>query len=208
MGDVYWGLHLPLAARLARRLKLSAAIETGTYFAVGSVQLAAIFDNVWTIESDLNLFGFVSQEYKNISQLNFLHGESPRVLADLLPTVEEPVLFILDAHWFPTSGLPEVIGRSQCPLMDELNVILECFAKLPESAIIIDDADMFLDALGRRFREKDFPPILTIVEKLRKMFPTGVVEIIDDVIVAGPLCAMEEILEYRHLKYKVGSPRS
>lgn len=207
MGDVYWGLHIPLANRLGRCLRLNAAVETGTYFAGGSIQLATFFKKVWTIENDPELFDFVSSEYESIAHLHFLQGASPEILNMLLPTIDEPALFVLDAHWFPGAGPSPTEGRTQCPLMDELNAIEAKFRHLSRSAIMIDDADMFLDALGRRFRESDFPPLLSVINKLKNIFQNGVVEIIDDVIVAGPIDISETIHSYRKIKHQIGTPR-
>ena len=62
------------------------------------------------------------------------HGNSPDVLRSLAATIDEPVLFYLDAHW---SGGVTAHGEVEVPLLEELEII----RKRPHGDfIIIDDA--------------------------------------------------------------------
>lgn len=107
-GDVYL---LQDILNLIEKFNIKTVIETGTWKGRTAQFLSGFCEKVYTIE--------ISEEYFN--EANYLEsspnitrilGNSPEVLDKILPEIEQPVLFFLDAHW----------GK-YWPLLDELESI-------------------------------------------------------------------------------------
>jgi hypothetical protein len=206
MGDVYWGLHAPLASQLVRGLGLPMAIETGSYYGGGALQLAAMCEKVWSIEHDPILYEFTRFIYSQVKNIEFILGDSPTILSKILPSVSVPCLFVLDAHWFNSSPRREFAKDRPCPVLGELEAIKLHCTTLERSAIIIDDADMFLGALPPPFRGSEYPSIVRVIECLEGTLTNCHVQVLDDVIVGGPKDTIDLINEYQLWKEKAGAP--
>jgi hypothetical protein len=68
---------------------------------------------VYTVEINENCFKAVGR-LNRIPEITRYLGNSPEVLDAVIPNIETPALFYLDAHW-----------DTCCPLVDELGVIAE-----------------------------------------------------------------------------------
>ena len=208
MGDVYWGVHLPLASLISRN-GVRFAVETGTFFGSGSVHLACLFERVWTIEKNPSLFKMCKSLYGHIDNIEFVNASAARGLEEILHSAPSPMLLFLDAHWFPNPALDESRSGSpilQCELLDEITVIARYQRANQGSIIIVDDADMFLGSLPPIFDDSQFPSISSIINALRDEFGADVVEVIDDVIFA---CSLENhpILDhYKEIRKNFGQP--
>ena len=112
-------------------------VETGTYN--GDMVRAQLdnFDQIYSIELGDKLFLKAIEMFQEEPHVTILHGNSPSVLEWLVPTLSCPVLFWLDAHW---SGGNTALGDKPCPLLEELDVILESPFR---HGILIDDARCF-----------------------------------------------------------------
>lgn len=205
MGDVYWGPHVPLAA-IAAEAGISTAIETGTYFAVGSLQLASLFEQVISIESNEKLHRFCEQTYESVDNIEFICADSGSVLKEILLNIDQAAFIFLDAHWFPAKALGDP-SSSHCPLNFELDAMRDSAAFAKGSILVIDDADMFLGSLPvEKFHAVDFPSIAEIILKLKQDMGAQYVDVFDDVIVAGPSWLEDRIKNYMDLRSKVGLP--
>lgn len=104
--------HLLAEVRsLVSRWRINTAIETGTHIGATARGLSEFVASVETIEIDPQRFA----QCEHLDQLGNVRrhlGSSPEVLERILPDVDEPVLFYLDAHW-----------NEYWPLLDELKVI-------------------------------------------------------------------------------------
>lgn len=100
---------------------LTVAVETGTYKGDTTLWLAQHFPTVHTIECDTRNDALLAQRFAGISNLVLHKGNSPNVLATLLPKIEEPFLLFLDAHWYVKTPTPmelEAVARSRrCPIL-------------------------------------------------------------------------------------------
>lgn len=112
-------------------------VETGTYMGETTFACEPLFEKVYTIEVDKQLYETVSRGYRG-SKVTFLHGDSALVLVDLLPTIDKPAIFFLDGHW--SSGNTRK-GAKDCPLMEEVSHIATLFRH--DGIIIIDDYRLF-----------------------------------------------------------------
>jgi hypothetical protein len=204
MGDVFWGLHTPLAAKTVETLNLTTAIETGTYFGFGALQLGSFCDRVISIESDQRLSEFAATFYARARGVEFVSGSSPNVLPGLLAELKEPTLFVLDAHWFPMSFRPQIQPERQCYLDEELMLIGDWFRGGNSGAVLIDDAQMLLGSLRKPWRRADFPPITSVVDALRSFVPW--VTVTDDVLLGGPTELEAVVADYLRWRDELGFP--
>lgn len=204
MGDVFWGLHTPLAAKTVETLNLTTAIETGTYFGFGALQLGSFCDRVISIDNDQLLSEFVATYYAGANGVEFIAGSSPEVLRRLLTELEDPTLFVLDAHWFPMSFRSQFEPVKQCHVLEELAAIAEWFRRGNSGAVLIDDAQMFLGSLRKPWRRGDFPPITELLDALRAFVPWFTVT--DDVILGGPIELDAVVNDYLRWRDELGFP--
>ena len=120
-------------ARLSGNRTPRTCIETGTYRGDSALSFAQFFDRVHTIELSDEWFRFSRDRLAPYPTVTCHHGDSAEVLAALLPSISEPVLFFLDAHY---SGGPTALGREQKPLLRELEAICD---RRQKDILIIDD---------------------------------------------------------------------
>lgn len=112
-------------------------IETGTYKGHSTKSFAEVFDHVYTIEIKEELMNEAKEYCKEYDNITYLHGPSPKVLNDLLPTLTEDYVIFLDAHHSGgDTGLDEKYGAHGTPLEEELGIISN-YTK--DSLIVIDD---------------------------------------------------------------------
>jgi hypothetical protein len=117
------------------RFGLRRMIETGTYRGDACAALAERFDRIDTIELDRRLHRTALQRFRG-SNVAVHHGDSRKVLPQLLSGVTEPTLFWLDGH---QSG-PET-AAGPCPLLAEIMLTLaHAWHQNLKHVILIDDA--------------------------------------------------------------------
>jgi hypothetical protein len=203
MGDVFWGLHTPIAARLAEVCGLRFAVETGTYFGFGALQLSSLFERVWTIDADADLVEFVRSSYRQIGNVDFLAGDSGDLMPEVVSALQAPALFVLDAHWFPQSPRAGYVPSDTCPLIRELDALHARPEISSRSAIMIDDARMLV-SVRKPWERAAFPSISSVLELL---YPNhDYVTVIDDVIVAGPEASEGAVRDYVAASDSLGFP--
>jgi len=83
---------------IAERHRLELLVETGTYFGDTSAGLASSFRLVYTIEAAKQLFDAVDLRFRNVPNVKRYYGDSGNVLNTVLPLLDGPALFWLDAH--------------------------------------------------------------------------------------------------------------
>jgi len=123
-------------------------IETGTYFGYTAIELAKIFDKVYTIEASEVLF---NKAHKSISQhKNILHinGDSRVALQSILRNLnDKKIVFWLDAHY--CSGQTY---NNHSPLLEEIEIINNSSVQQP--IVIVDDARYILSKFdGERYTD-------------------------------------------------------
>jgi len=108
-GDTFIAKEL---IKLRDRFGLTHCIETGSQYGSTTIELAAIFENVITIEADDAYFGKAKERLSELKNVNVLFGMSEEVLLKLF--FSDNVLYYLDAHGDRIGG---------CPLKEELEII-------------------------------------------------------------------------------------
>lgn len=116
--------------------RIDTLIETGTFRGETIRNLKNCFSELHTIELSREYYQAASRAEAD-PRITFHCGDSVRVLQDLLPRLNKPVLFFLDAH-FCQRGTAR--GAEDVPLRKELELIVQ--RGFPD-LIIIDDVRLF-----------------------------------------------------------------
>lgn len=125
---------------LVKEFGVKTVVETGTYKGDSTVEIAEMVDNTVSIEIKREHFEDAKKRFegyqtvfeshtawrgmKGHSEVSLFYGNSPEVMTTIIPTLQEPILFFLDAHW-----------TEYWPLKDEIKAI----KPRPDSLIIIHD---------------------------------------------------------------------
>jgi FkbM family methyltransferase len=191
MGAIHFSVDPELVRALRRALPLRVFVETGTYRGDTAAAVAGEFDSVITIELAAAIHSAAAARLAPMSNVTALLGHSPEVLRGLAPRLaSESVLYWLDAHWCgsETGGQPH-----ECPLVDELATI----SKLNEtSAVLIDDARLFLAPPPPPHDNSKWPLLDEVVERLRALSQHHRLWVINDVFVFAPPKAYDAVVEY------------
>lgn len=121
-------------------------VETGTSDGAGiHLALQFNFEKIFSIEidknlQDINLINF--QDYVKNNKLELIVGDSLIELQKLIPQLDKPTTFWLDAH--VDSG-PQ--GIKPCPILEELDAIKNSLIK--KHIIMIDDMRCFGEHWGK-----------------------------------------------------------
>ena len=116
-------------ARYRGHYGLNALFETGTFHGDGvQAAIEAGFDRIISVEIIDEYFTENRKRFAHDDRVQILHGESRWALEEILPGLEGPIFFWLDAH-FPGAdgGLrdhnAEPDEAVRCPLESELEII-------------------------------------------------------------------------------------
>jgi hypothetical protein len=112
-------------------------VETGTYYGDMLQACLAHFDQLVSFEIEEHFYERAQRRFGENSKVTLLHGDSGKLLPEVLRTIERSCLFWLDAHY--SCGLT---GRAalETPICRELEAI---FRHPLRHTILIDDANAF-----------------------------------------------------------------
>ncbi|MEA3442245.1 MAG: hypothetical protein U9R04_01975 [Chloroflexota bacterium] len=149
---------------------LPVFIETGTYLGHTVKAVKNNFQDIYSIELNDDLFVRANRMFSKFSHIHIIHGDSSRVLPELLPSICGECLFWLDAHyWGGVTG--ELALKS--PVTQELGAIRN--HPIKGHVILIDDARLFKGQDG-------WPALQEVFALLRRINPYYAVEVKDDII--------------------------
>jgi hypothetical protein len=136
-------------------------VETGTNLGYSTQIITGLFPRVYTIEIQKELYERAQRSFDATCIL----GDSATELPKLIPQLDEPTIFFLDAHWsgdsttdwlnshFSGYGVDTGMGTDQVPLLEEISAIVDLFPH--RCAVYIDDMDKF-DETGQGLKDKGF----------------------------------------------------
>jgi hypothetical protein len=130
-------------------------IETGTYY--GNMLEACFdhFDQLVSCEIEKHFYRRAQRRFRHKSKVKVLHGDSGKLLPDLLRPIKCSCLFWLDAHY--SCGLTGT-AEMETPIACELEAIL----RHPYGhTILIDDASSFAGT-------NDYPTIAWVEQAARR----------------------------------------
>jgi len=138
----------------AKRFRLRMFVETGTYLGEMVNAVRNRFDQIYSIELGLELYENAKRRFADKKNITIIHGDSGKVLDELLGHVNQPCLFWLDGHY---SGGITAKGEAETPIRKELSHIFN-HSIASHHVILIDDARCFIG-------DHDYPTI----EELRNL---------------------------------------
>jgi hypothetical protein len=127
----------------ARAFGIETLVETGTYLGDMVHAMRGAFSRIYSIELDLDLYRQAQRLFGGAEGITLLHGDSAKVLPDVLAELDRPAIFWLDGHY--SAGLTAK-GEQETPIMEELNAILS--HKVPNHVVLADDARAFTGSGG------------------------------------------------------------
>lgn len=138
-----------LMVQLRNKYNLQYFVETGTCFGYTAQMAAMCFGRVWTIECcEWNFSKQVRDRLDRYGNVTCVLADSREYLPLLMPKLNAPTLFSLDAHW---SGEEKYKPPVECSLLDEMRLI-----QIQDMhVVVIDDWGL----IGtNHYNEKPFDP--------------------------------------------------
>jgi len=159
-----------------QRYGLDVLVETGTFKGDMMEAMKADFRRLYSIELADHFHAEAVKRFSSEPKIEILHGDSGRVLSELVPKLDGPALFWLDGHY---SAGNTARGDKDTPVMEELGHIfsrpdLKC-------AILIDDARLFE---GKS--EQVYPSVEEVRQFVARHRPDWKVEVATDSIRITP----------------------
>ena len=189
MGAISFNLDVALAQELTRLLPISLFVETGTFRGETLEQMHPLFKECISIEFSDEHFQQAQSLFQDIPHVQLYHGDSSQLLAKLNSTyVNRDTLFWLDAHWCAADNTAG--EKSQCPLLSELNGI---GALRPDSAVLIDDARLFLSPPPKPHEISDWPTLAEVLQSLSLLSSKHTVVYYNDVLMFLPTRIISEL---------------
>lgn len=138
----------PMQVALALRdyLRIKTFVETGTAQGDTAFIAAGHFDRVVTTEID-DIINTAIRHLERVDNIKIVKGDTLEALPMILGGLSiepNPVLFWLDAHY---SGGPTKIGKTECPVIEEIQMIRRAN---PKHCIFVDDMQIFCTAGAER----------------------------------------------------------
>lgn len=158
-----------IVADHAKRFRCDYLVETGTYRGDMVDAQKRHFRRIFTIELDDRLYEHAVARFRGERHIAVLHGDSGRLLPEVIRRLEGPTLFWLDGHY---SGGVTARGESDTPVVQELAAILADPSS--QHVVLIDDA--------RCFGSGDYPSLDEIRRQVRLARPGWDVHVEDDII--------------------------
>ena len=166
----HYGKKLALEEYIVR-FKPEVFIETGTYTGHMVLSMLDRFKKIYSIELDEVLCQKAWTKFHGYKHVHILQGESDKILENLLPNVDAPCLFWLDAHY---SGGQTAKADIETPIIKELEHILN-HPLADRFILLIDDARCFNGTNG-------YPEIKFLENQIHQSFPDWIFEVEDDII--------------------------
>lgn len=155
------------------KFSIDTFVETGTYGGGGVCNAMPQAKEVYSIELDEERYLNAQKLFGRFPNVHIIHGDSGKMLPEIMPKLKGRCLFWLDAHY----GSDEVSeGESETPILEEL----KCVLKYPhEFIILIDDARLYTG-------ERGWPAISAVIALVLESHSDCSVEVKDDIIVVIP----------------------
>lgn len=163
-------------------------VETGTNVGQTAEWASGEFERVRTIELDRDLYDTALEKRGHIENIDFIRGKSQEKLDDVVPTLDRPGIFHLDAHcggkWAASAGESlDRDGLDICPLLEEFEILAKSDVT---HYLFIDDARVFTAPRREPFDMDEWPDLQDVVNGLEAIDPDYHIIIYKDEIIAVP----------------------
>ena len=194
MGAVYFSIDLQLVELLKQLLPLEVFVETGTFEGEAVQRVRPYFEEIHSVESSEKYFASASERFRKDQAIHLYLDDSSRFLRQLFPQMRNrPVLYWLDAHWCEADASA---GKSaQCPLLQELEAmdILNS-----QSAILIDDARLFLCPPPLPHEVRQWPDFDSLIKRLHSLSSHHLLMVLNDTILYFPVALRDALKSFAH----------
>lgn len=190
MGIVHPGVPKELALFLRDTANVTVFVETGTYLGDTAAWASRQFKRVITIEASETLANDARARWSHLTNIEFLTGESLDQLRLVVPLLDSPTLFWLDAHWSVGNTYG---GEKECPLLEEIGA-LRTVNNL--NILLIDDARLFLAPPPPPHQIAAWPAIVDVLDAIREVIPDAYIAVTEDVIIAVPGSLKQDLASY------------
>lgn len=202
MGNIRAAPLADLALALRAEYQIPNFVETGTYYGETAAWASQHFARVVTVEASPHYYQLAVQRRAALPSVDFRFGHSAPVLHELVPTLEGPALFWLDAHW--SAGDTYGAG-DECPLLEELAAIVQRDAP---NFILMDDARYFAAPPPPPHDPAQWPGLVEILAALNAGAAPFYVAIFHDVIVALPRAQCGAFVAFHRSRPVPPAPRA
>jgi hypothetical protein len=173
-----------LIKEYAWRYNLLTFVETGTFLGDMVFAMRHTFKRIISIEIGEDYYRSAVRQFARSPHIQFVLGDSGKVMPGILASIQEPCLFWVDAHYYGPSMTAR--GELETPIMLELRSILEDTLRATvnhQDVILIDDANWYIG-------QGDYPTLDTVTRYIVDRRPNWRVVIQNNVICAYPLSAL------------------
>lgn len=138
-------LHLPhdqkieVVKRYAKETGYRTFIETGTWYGEMVDGVKDFFDHIYSIELGKDLYDNCCAKFGLFPHIHLYHGDSGKVLPEILKYINESCVFWLDAHY---SGGDTVRGDVETPIRQEMEAIMA--HPIKNHCVLVDDVRCFV----------------------------------------------------------------
>jgi SAM-dependent methyltransferase len=149
---------------------LRTVVETGTFTGETVAALAPLVRRIVSIELDDRMYEAARRRFAGQPHIELLHGDSGRLLPEVLASIKEPALFWLDGHY---TGGESARTDVDSPIVAEVAALLQ--HPVRGHVVLIDDA--------REFTGRDgYPTIEQLRARILASQPGARVTVADDII--------------------------
>lgn len=154
----------------ALRFSLHTLVETGTYLGHMLFAMRRDFDRIISVELDDALYDHAVNLFSGEKNITLLHGDSGKLMPNIVGDLKEPALFWLDGHY---AGAGTGKANEETPILEELEAIT---TSPLDHVVFIDDARMFL------LEHANYPSLNRLQGYIKSKWPDCFLEIEDDII--------------------------
>jgi hypothetical protein len=190
MGLVRMGPPFELIKALVSSFGIKNFVETGTYLGQTAIEAQQYFSKVFTIEYSKEVYEKTKINLEKYDNIQSIWGDSRVELNQLIPQLNEPSLFWLDAHW---SGGNTYGKNDECPLIEELKIIQTLTI---DTFVFVDDIRLFTSPPPLPHKAEQWPTFVNIIDELRKHNTDTYIVLIEDVLIAVPSFARSMVEHY------------
>lgn len=159
-------------ATLFRESGCSIFYETGTYQGDQLREIISDAKKIISVELSGNLYKSAVNKFKKYGHVTIYRGDSATIIAETIPSIDEPIFFWLDAHY--SRGITAK-GSKETPIIEELMAISQ--HQIKNHVILVDDIRFFNGTL-------QYPTVEELKTEILKINPNYQIQIDGDILIA------------------------
>lgn len=162
-----------IIAKFQQKFGYETFFETGTFRGDMIEAQRKRFKKLISIELSIPLWESAIRRFKSYRHIKIVQGDSGKIIGEILKESTGDAIFWLYGHF---SGGLTAMGTVECPILNEIDLIIANSSKEHKHLILIDDARMFIGSQG-------YPTIDQLTKHINRLDNRYELEIIDDIII-------------------------